>query len=201
MNQAHGAGVIIAVVGMALVMTACGGVGRASSGSPPNAAGSPNSTSAVAYSACVRSHGVANYPDPDSSGQPPKVAAQQFGVSTSQYQAAELARRHLLTASGSLRQQEQQCMQNSDCPQALVQRMLTVDRLLARCMRSHGAPSFPDPDSGGHLPKGDAQHLGVSDVSKAGISEDDTRSSRWTSSDRACERLVGIDGDAPVDLG
>jgi hypothetical protein len=31
-------------------------------------------------------------------------------------------------------------------------------------MRSHGVPSFPDPDSSGHLPKADAHHLGVSDA-------------------------------------
>ncbi|HEY1486285.1 MAG TPA: hypothetical protein VGF84_09275 [Micromonosporaceae bacterium] len=30
-------------------------------------------------------------------------------------------------------------------------------------MREHGVPNFPDPDSGGNLPKADAQRLGVSD--------------------------------------
>jgi hypothetical protein len=30
------------------------------------------------------------------------------------------------------------------------------------CVRSHGVPNFPDPGSGGAIPKGDAQHFGVS---------------------------------------
>jgi hypothetical protein len=30
-------------------------------------------------------------------------------------------------------------------------------------MRSHGVPEFPDPPSGGAVPKGDAQHFEVSD--------------------------------------
>jgi hypothetical protein len=32
------------------------------------------------------------------------------------------------------------------------------------CMRFHGVPSFPDPDSSGHLPKGDAAQFGVSNT-------------------------------------
>jgi hypothetical protein len=31
------------------------------------------------------------------------------------------------------------------------------------CMRSHGVPNFPDPGDLGGVPKGDAQHFGVSD--------------------------------------
>jgi hypothetical protein len=31
-------------------------------------------------------------------------------------------------------------------------------------MRSHGAPNYPDPDSSGTLPKGDAQSFGISDA-------------------------------------
>jgi hypothetical protein len=33
----------------------------------------------------------------------------------------------------------------------------------SQCMRSHGVPSFPDPTSSGTIPKGTAQHFGVSD--------------------------------------
>jgi hypothetical protein len=44
----------------------------------------------------MRLHGVANFPDPDSSGQLPKRTPQQLGVSSSQFEAAETACRHLL---------------------------------------------------------------------------------------------------------
>jgi hypothetical protein len=43
---------------------------------------------AVAYSVCVRSHEMPNYPDPGSDGNLPKGSVQTFGVGNSQYQAA-----------------------------------------------------------------------------------------------------------------
>jgi hypothetical protein len=33
----------------------------------------------------------------------------------------------------------------------------------ARCVRAHGIPNYPDPDSGGHFPKQAMRQLGVSD--------------------------------------
>ena len=36
-------------------------------------------------------------------------------------------------------------MQDSDCSPALVQQMMTLDLKLARCMRSHRVPNWPDP--------------------------------------------------------
>src|SRR5258708_21284288 len=70
------------------------------SGGSPNAAGSSSSPSAVAYSACMRSHGVPNFPDPASSGQVPKAEAQALGVSSSQLQAAQTACQRLYPANG-----------------------------------------------------------------------------------------------------
>src|SRR5690348_5543562 len=134
----------IIAAALALLAAACGSGGSpspAGSGGSPAAGGSAGSPSAVPYSACIRSHGVPTYPDPNSSGQLPKTDAQLLGVSTSQYQAAQHACQHLLPTGGSIQQQEAQCMQNSDCPPALVQQMMTADLKLARCMRSHGVPN------------------------------------------------------------
>jgi hypothetical protein len=50
----------IAAAALALVAAAC------SSGGSPHAGRSTGSASTVAYSACVRSHGVPNFPDPGS---------------------------------------------------------------------------------------------------------------------------------------
>jgi hypothetical protein len=139
---------IIATAVLALLAAACSGGSRSSAGSggAPNAGGSSSSPSAVAYSACMRSHGVPNYPDPDSSGQLPKTSAQRLGVSTSQLQGAQQACQHLLpNAGGSLEQQTEQCISTSNCPQALVQQILTAERKFAQCMRSHGVPKYPDP--------------------------------------------------------
>jgi hypothetical protein len=131
----------------------------------------------------MRSHGVPNYPDPDSSGQLPKGDAQQFGVSTSQYQGAQQACQHLLPTGGSLQQQEDQCMQNSDCPPALVQQMLTADRKLARCMRSHGVLNFPDPTTDSNGP--------VFNITNAGISDAASHTSQFEAKLDECARLVG----------
>jgi hypothetical protein len=179
---------------LTLVASACSG-NPAGAGSSPIAQGSASSPATVAYSACMRSQGVPNYPDPDSNENLPKADAHQLGVSSAQLQAAQRACQHLLPRTGgSFRQQTQQCLESGDCPQAVVQQILTVQRKYSRCMRSHGFPNWPDPTI-------DSQGRPFFDVGKAGISRDDTRSAKWASSDRACERLVGVDGDVPVDLG
>jgi hypothetical protein len=135
----------------------------------------------------MRSQGVPNYPDPDSGGQLPKGDAQQFGVSTSQYQAAQQACQRLLPTGGSLHQEEYQCMQNSDCPSALIQQMLAADRKLARCMRSHGVPNFPDPTTDSNGP--------VFNITNAGISDAASHTSQFEVKLDECSRLAG--GNAP----
>jgi hypothetical protein len=179
---ARTAAAIMAAVILVLLAAACSG-SASSAGRSPGAGGSANSPSAVAYSGCMRSHGVPNFPDPASSGQLPKGDGQQFGVSTSQYQAAQQACQHLLPTGGSLHQQEDQCMQNSDCPPALVQQMLTADRELARCMRSHGVPNFPDPTTDSHGP--------VFNITKAGISDAASHTDQFEAKLNECGRLVG----------
>ena len=144
-RPAPAAAVLIATAAVALLAACSGRPSSAGSGGSPGAGGSAAAPSAVAYSACMRSHGVPNYPDPPSGGQLPKTGAQLLGVSASQYQAAQQACRPMLPAGRSLQQQEHQCMQNSDCPPALVQQMMTGDLTLARCMRSHGVLNWPDP--------------------------------------------------------
>jgi hypothetical protein len=109
----------------------------------------------VAYSACVRSHGVRNFPDPQRNGQVPKGTAQEFGVSAAQYQAAQQACEHLIPTTGDTaeQQRELQCAETGDCPQAVVQQWMTGLRKLAECLRTHGQPDWPDPvitSLGGH---------------------------------------------------
>jgi hypothetical protein len=183
------AGVLAATAGLALLAAACGGSPSSTgSGGSPAAGGSARSPSALAYSACMRSQGVPNFPDPGSDGQVPKTDAQLLGVSTSQYQAARQACRHLLPTGGS----PQDCILSSDCPPALVQQLLAADRKLARCMRSHGVPNFPDPTNGG--PSGP-----VFNITKAGISDAASHTHQFISKLDECARLVG--GNAPESFG
>jgi hypothetical protein len=133
------------LIAFALLAAACGGC------SSPAAAGgrSPSisaSASAVAYSACMRSHGVPKYPDPEPGGNLPKGDAQAFGVSHAQYQAAQRACQRLLPSSDTVFAASlTQCLEIGDCPPAVVQRALEEGRKFALCMRSRGVPNWPDP--------------------------------------------------------
>jgi hypothetical protein len=137
---------IIATAALTLLAAACSSPSATSSGNSPNAGGSANSPSAVAYSGCMRSHGVPNFPDPASNGQVPKADTQELGVSSSRLQAAQTACQHLYPVDdGSISASLQQCEEAGECPQAMVQQVLNGMRRFAQCMRSHGVPTWPDP--------------------------------------------------------
>jgi hypothetical protein len=141
------AAIVCAVATGGLLAAACGGTrSAASSGGSPTAQGSANSPSAIAYSHCMRSDGVPNFPDPPGGGRVPKADAQRLGVSSSQLQAAQRACQHLYPGNGgAISASLEQCEQTGDCPQAMVQRVLNGMRMMALCMRSHGVPGWPDP--------------------------------------------------------
>jgi hypothetical protein len=131
-----------ALVAVALLSTSCAG------GGSPSAGASTGSASAVAYSACMRSHGVPNFPDPSGNGQAVvKADPQRLGVSTAQYNAARQACLHLLPNTGSTQEQQQQtqCAMAGHCSQAVVQHWMSGLRTLAQCLRTHGVPNWPDP--------------------------------------------------------
>jgi len=188
---ARSAATVIATAALVLLAAACDGSPPATrSGAAANTARSSNSQ-LLAYSQCMRSHGVPNYPDPSSEGEVPKGSAQVFGVSSSRYQAAQAACAHLLSATvGSI----QQCEATGDCPMAVVQQALTVMRKYARCIRSHGVPNWPDPAV-------DSEGRPFFDVSSVGITYQYTHSPLFASKDRECERLVGGSAGVPVPLG
>jgi hypothetical protein len=169
---------IIATAGLALLAAACGGspgshVAQLGSTTtqPASSSGSSNaelapSSQVLAYSHCMRSHGVSSFPDPNSSEEfdKAKVAAASSKVGSSRFQAAQTACRPVLPTSGSLQQREDQCIQNKYCPPALLQQMLNADRKLAQCMRSHGVSNFPDPTSDPSGPWFNYTKAGISDA-------------------------------------
>ncbi len=118
----------------ALLAAACSGSPSSTgSGGSPNAGGSATSQ-LVAYTQCMRSHGVPEYPGPDSSGQMPKITSgQQVGVSDSRLTVAQGACQALWPYQAPTQAQQRQ--------------QLTDDVKFAQCMRSHGVPNFPDPTS------------------------------------------------------
>ncbi len=127
---------IAALLGVALLAAGCGasnGQGIAGSGS--------TKAQFLAYSRCMRSHGVSDFPDPTT---PPGggVAFSIDGGSGSElnpsnptFKAANQACRALLPGG-------------QQAPTALAPK-IAAELRWARCMRSRGVPSFPDPNSQG----------------------------------------------------
>jgi hypothetical protein len=121
---------IASVAGLSLLASACSGSSGASPGSSNASKQDP-----MAYAACMRSHGVPNFPDPpdDHTIQKPSDTDLQSPI----FQAAYRACRHLNPSGGSPPPAGQQAQ--------LVRQMVAF----ARCMRSHGVPEFPDPTDDG----------------------------------------------------
>jgi len=174
---------ISATAGLALLAVACSSPSSTAAGGSPDVRDSSGSPSAVSYSACMRSHAVPTYPDP-SDGQLPKGDAQAFGVSSSVFGAAESACHHLLPDAGSFQEQASQCALAGDCPPAVVQQMMAIDRKFAQCMRSHGVPDWPDPTIG-------LQGSPEFRLSKAGITHAQSHSAPMSNTIAECQRLEG----------
>jgi len=171
---------VAATASLALLAAACGG------GDTPSTGGSPGSRSAVAYSSCVRAHGVPNFPDPDSASQLPKADPQELGVSGSQLQEAQRACQRLIPDAGETgeQQRETQCAMAGDCSGSVVQRWMSGLRELAGCLRSHGMPNWPDPIIGPQgLPHYPYEKAGIDHHSPPVLAKVDT-----------CVRLTGFHG-------
>ena len=124
---------VVAVAAVPLLAVGCGG------GSSTTAATTTTQTGTLAFAGCMHSHGVPNFPDPNSSGEIPKDKVVPL-VGSPQFQVAQRACRHL--APNGLGPQETAQQTRTRLADALA---------FARCMRARGFPSFPDPTSQGQL--------------------------------------------------
>jgi hypothetical protein len=129
----------VGVAGLVLLAAAC-------AGSPTKA--SDGGTGAIAFSQCMRSHGIPAYPNPGSGGLLPKQTPQQLGVPETVFQAAQGACIHLVRNGGRPNP-------------AQVQQYQSVMLKYARCIRAHGVANMPDPDSRGHLDIGPGSGIDV----------------------------------------
>jgi hypothetical protein len=135
---------VVAVAAFSLLAAGCGGgsAGVASVASSTTTATTTTQNGLVAFSGCMRSHGVPNFPDPQRFvGGNVKLTIKQLQASSPHFQAAMSSCDHLLPNGGSGSQQTAQ-----------QQRTQLADELsFARCMRSHGMARFPDPTAQGQL--------------------------------------------------
>jgi hypothetical protein len=203
---------IIVTAGLAALGAACGGSAgnhpaqhgsttrssRSSGGSTTGSSGSSSGTttrssgsssgsgsvSVLAFSRCMRSRGVPNFPDPVAGDKLPKISAEGLGVSNSQFNAAERGCQRLLPTgeiSGSrtgISSTVERCIVGGVCPTAVTQWLADKELKFAQCMRSHGVPEWPEPST-------DSQGRVYFRVSRA-----------WASTppqpaDRDCGRLTG----------
>jgi hypothetical protein len=142
--------VAAAFVGLALLVAACGGgstsatvagAGSATSTSVASANGSPSNEAAqaLAYSQCMRDHGITDFPDPDANGGLTISASpgSNLDPNSPQYQAADEACKSLMPRREISPEQQAE--------------MREQNLKYAQCMRSQGISDFPDPKSDGSL--------------------------------------------------
>jgi hypothetical protein len=142
-----------------------------SSSSGPSPTSAPVN-GALAFSRCMRSHGVPSWPDPDSGGSFP-VSAKHIATSNPGFPSAQAACGRLLPSAG----------QPGPPSQAVLRLAWSDSRDFARCMRSHGVSSWPNPTSDPlhhpERPTFSLQSVGV-----------DQASSQIASTIRECEPLL-----------
>ena len=121
---------------LALVAAACSSPAKTGTGAAP-ASGSARH-SELAFSRCMRAHGITAFPDPNSQGGIALNAGPGTGIDpkSPQFKAAYRACRSLLPPRRPLSPAQQAAAKAQGLK-------------FAQCMRAHGISDFPDPNSQG----------------------------------------------------
>jgi hypothetical protein len=117
----------VAVLGCGLALAACGG----SSSKSGTGDAAPSHARFLAFSQCMRAHGLPNFPDPSAQGGIQITAGSGLNPFSPAFRSAQSACRKLLPGGGP---------GGKPSPQAKAQ-MLAI----SVCMRAHGITGFPDP--------------------------------------------------------
>jgi hypothetical protein len=173
---------IAALIASGLLVAACAGgsggprvAGAGSSTTTPAKSSSSGAkrASALAYSKCIRAHGVPDFPDPDSKGQ----IQLQAGPGSD-----------LAPDSPRFKAAQQACKSLEPHPSAAQQRQDYAKALrFAQCMRAHGVPTFPDPQPPGSGPQTrSSSHKGAG----GNGSQFDPNSPQFKTAMQACRHLI-----------
>jgi hypothetical protein len=138
----------VAATAIAAAAVLAAGCGSSSPQTSSTAADQPQSiaTAAYKYSACMRDHGVPDFPDPQVSSSGGQVSVRQMVPASAgqspQFKTAQKSCQSILPGAG-----------NVNPAQAAAQQRAHKQVLLAfaRCLRTHGLANFPDPNSQGQL--------------------------------------------------
>jgi hypothetical protein len=141
-----GMAVAATVLGLAILAAGCSGA------SHPSVAGSATSLSGIAYSQCMRSHGIHDFPDPaPGAGVAFQINAgpgSDLDPTDPRFQAANQACRSLLPGGGK------------QAPPPSSQK-IAEEVKWAACMRAHGLPTFPDPNAQGAFDSSRMDHASL----------------------------------------
>jgi hypothetical protein len=174
------AGVLAAAAGIAVLAACSSSPSSSTQGASASASTSSKYDKALAYSQCMRSHGVPDFPDPNSSGgftyngTNGGSNGHPSNLNGAAKRAASNACRHLDPNGGTVTPAQQQQAFN----QAL---------RFSQCMRAHGLRDYPDPTGG-------------SEVQVHMPSDINIQSPQFQSAQRACRSLqpgAGQPGGAP----
>jgi hypothetical protein len=145
---------ILALAGLtAVLVAACGGAKKP----PASNSGGTTTTAAVKtayrYSACMRTHGVTNFQDPHVSTNGNSVAI-AIHVDPA------------ITGSPAFKSAQRKCghilpIGNESTNQGQTRSQTDATLAFAKCMREHGFPKFPDPNSQGQLSPSALSQAGI----------------------------------------
>lgn len=126
----------LALAAAVVPLAGCGG--KANNDAPAASSGDRGYQAALKFSACMRSHGLANFPDPQqSSGGVQLTLNKHSGLdpNSATFKSAQAACRKYAPGGGK----------GKPLSPAMQQQFLRY----SQCMRTHGVPSFPDPKFSG----------------------------------------------------
>jgi len=123
---------VLLALGCAAAVAACG------SSAKHARARSVADSKALQFSACMRSHGVSNFPDPSGGGNINFTPGSGFNPRSPSFQVAQRACQHLMPGPRT--------------PPKMTAAAHAAALEFSKCMRSHGVPGFPDPVAVGSAP-------------------------------------------------
>jgi hypothetical protein len=133
--------------------------------------GSPNGSvkyqEALAFSRCMRAHGVPSFPDPNSNGQ---LSTKGIDTKSPQVRSAVGDCQSLLPGQN---------------PAAQVAQAGTQALRFSRCMRAHGVPNFPDPSV-----QSNGSGVAVTIRLHAGSGGIDPHSPQFQAAQQACRSIL-----------
>ena len=123
-------GLAVVAVLVASTLVACGSVGQPSGTATGAGSPSPNAGPALEFARCMRAHGVSNFPDPRAGSGGIQIP-DNLNPQSPSFRSAQQACKQFLPEKGN--------------PPATPASDRAAALTLARCLRTHGVPQFPDP--------------------------------------------------------